>query len=110
MLRMMVVGMLGETGEVAALTPLVVALGDRSQWIRATAIESIRRLRTDGADGVYAAHPVRPALVDALRDRKKPVRLQAACALAEFGELEPVRLRRAATRRDRREFDRVLRR
>lgn len=106
--RMFATGHLGVCDDLAALTPLSAALADRSYLVRLGASNAIRRLRLAGADAVFATHPVRAALVRALDDPKQRVRVAAAWTLADYGDLEPIRQRRARSRRDRRRLDLVL--
>lgn len=99
---------LGDTGELEALEPLTIALGDSHPAVRGYAADSVRRLRHAGAAGVVASHPVRDRLITGLHDPKKNVRLAAARALGSLGDLAPLRERQQRSPRDRAELDRIL--
>jgi hypothetical protein len=98
---------LGDTGEAAALTPLLKGLADADPRVRAHSADAVRRLVNAGAREVVKQHDVSRLLVHRLGDRDRRVRIAALRALGAAGLVEPVEGFAGRSRRERAEAERV---
>lgn len=102
---------LGDTADLAALDPLVTALGDPHMRVRVAAADAVRRLRHAGAGNVLGDHVIRRMLIKCLSGMWSRVAVAAARALGSMDDLEPVHQqfeRTARWRRRRREGFRAV--
>ncbi|WP_420855616.1 HEAT repeat domain-containing protein, partial [Streptomyces kanamyceticus] len=65
---------LGDTADVAALSPLADALDDANPAVRSAGAAAVRRLRHAGAAAALHAHPAESQLIALLKDPKRAVR------------------------------------